>query len=643
MADSLVGHRLALQLRLADRAVHDLVVAAILFTGSRDLVLLHRFAGRMAQLFYGLRRAAQLLLADRAVHDLVVAAILFTGGRDFVLLHGFARRVLQPGNSLSAGDPDAAALAPGVAGIALGGAGGRHGVPDLRAAGVVLRIDVHRLRPGLATLRAGIGAHALFTAGGRGGDFAPVPGMVVFLKLRIQGHVPTRRIFIGIAIRVRPAGEGVALAGNRLRRGQLAAHPATVRHVAVVVLPGHVHHHRRTLEDIRGVAPVVLRLGGGRLPLAPLFLDLFLASFEGVEVAVSVAVVRQVLADLLGQAAEHRVALFHGLVPDIAFQRRVLAVAGVVQQPVAPVHIHAVQLEVLGRHLVFLADRGQDIAALGGPVDGVVARLEGAIAQRVLSSPALGGLGLPVQAPGDRIHFAGKVRVQRQVAGRHGGILLALRVGPVIEGEFLPRGGLRGHRRLAIAHLRGHVAVVVLPGDGEGLGRADGEEHGLLNRYDRIVRYLVPQFFVVDELRERRHRYAVEILALIPIDAIRPIRLMDHHPGGIDTTVVIIAVGRQRIVPFVFVSWVAVHRFLDGGGHILQHVEARFQLGLIHRRQRRVAVRSFVQDMPVGHRVMQIEIQIDMRLLALHQHEELLVCRVYREQAVVIAKHHQAH
>ena len=465
----------------------------------------------MRQLLDGLRRAAQLRPAHFAVHDPVVAAFLRAGGRDLVLAHRLAGGVLQPGNGLSAGDLGAAALAVRIAGIALRGAGGRHGVPELRAADVVLRIDIHRFRPGLAARRAGIGAHALFMAGGRGRDLALVPAVLVFHKLRIQGHVLVRRILIGIAFFIRPAGEGVALAGDRLRRGQLAAHPAAVRHVAVVVLPGHVYHHRRTLEDIRGVAPVVLRLGVGRLPLAPLFFDLLLASFEGVVVAVGVAVVRQVLADLLGQGAEHHVALFLGLVPDIALQRRVLAVAGVVQQPVAPVHIHAVQLEALGRHLIFLADRGQDIAALGRPVDGVVARLEGAIAQRVLSGPALGGLGNPVQAPGDRIRVAGKVRVQRQVAGRHGGILLALRVGPVIEGEFLPRGGLRGHRRLAIAHLRGHVAVVVLPGDGVGPGHAQGEEQGIRVGKRGLRRHPDPLAPVAHDLREGGHGDILQI------------------------------------------------------------------------------------------------------------------------------------
>ena len=149
------GLLLAAQLGLAGGAVHDQIVAAVLFTGGGDLVLLHRFACGMGLLVDGLGRAAELGLADGAVHHGVIAARLFAGGRDLVLHHRLRGRVGQLFDGLAGLDLRLAVQAVRVAGVALGGAGGVLRVAQLGLADVVVRVDVDRFGLRLAAVGAG--------------------------------------------------------------------------------------------------------------------------------------------------------------------------------------------------------------------------------------------------------------------------------------------------------------------------------------------------------------------------------------------------------------------------------------------------------------------------------------------------------
>ena len=253
-------------------------------------------------------------------------------------------------------------------------------------------------------------------------------------ELRVQRDAALGRVRVGLAVGVRPAGQVEALAADGLWRGQLAAHPVAGGHVAVVVLPDDVYHHRRALQDVGAVVGVEHRAAADAAPVVLLPIDIVDAGVVGAEVAVGVALVRQVVADRLGQVAQHPSLGQLVLVVDIVDQLRVFLVAGVVQHPVALVDVLAVQRDVLIRQLVFLGDGGQQVALGGHPVERIVVGLERAAGQRARADPGLRCLGLAVQHPGDRALIADEDRIERQVLRRHGLVLLAVGVGPVLEG-----------------------------------------------------------------------------------------------------------------------------------------------------------------------------------------------------------------
>ncbi len=87
MAQGLRLHRLAAELRLADGAIDDVVIAALRRAGGRDLVLPHRLGGGMAQGLRLHRLAADLRLTDGAIDHAVIAALRRAGGGGLVFLH----------------------------------------------------------------------------------------------------------------------------------------------------------------------------------------------------------------------------------------------------------------------------------------------------------------------------------------------------------------------------------------------------------------------------------------------------------------------------------------------------------------------------------------------------------------------------
>ena len=360
----------------------------------------------MRDLRDGLRRPAQFHATDRAVDDLIVAALFRAGRGHFVLVNCLARSVRQFCNHLTVSQLCAAALAPGVAGIAFRCAGGFHGIPDLGLPGMVIRVDRDLLRLRLAAFSTDIGSYAGAYAGCCSGDRAIVPGMLVLHKARIERQIVVGRVTVSLAVRVCPSCKIIALAGDFFRSGQPAPHPVGGHDIPIVVLPGDVHHHRGALEDIGRVVRVEHRASIDDAPLGLVRLHLCQIGLIDPVIAVGVSLVGKIAADLLRQVFQHLLALQSGL---LAGQFHILAVARIVQYPVRLIGMLG-EVRVQRQIRIRRPCRSADIllAVFIRPISKVIPRSRrGFRLGQCAANPVTGGHVAVVVLPGDVHHHRG--------------------------------------------------------------------------------------------------------------------------------------------------------------------------------------------------------------------------------------------